>query len=107
MIVWKTKWFLWVWLLIVSSALGQQPEGDLRQVHDPSIIKGGDTYYVFSTRAGIAVRCSNDLIHWRLCGDVFAHLPRSTRPPSLRAIPCFNPVAVLSPQSGCRIAAGL
>ncbi len=31
--------------------------------------------YLFSTRAGIAIRCSKDLIHWRLCGDVFAHLP--------------------------------
>lgn len=49
--------------------------GDVRQVHDPSIIKDGDTYYLFSTRAGIAVRCSKDLTHWRLCGDVFAHLP--------------------------------
>ena len=54
---------------------GQQPEGDIRQVHDPSIIKDGDKYYLFSTRAGIAIRCSKDLIHWRLCGDVFAHLP--------------------------------
>ncbi len=49
--------------------------GDIRQVHDPTIIKEGDTYYLFSTRAGIAVRCSKDLINWRLCGDVFAHLP--------------------------------
>ncbi|HEX5890432.1 MAG TPA: arabinan endo-1,5-alpha-L-arabinosidase [Pyrinomonadaceae bacterium] len=52
-----------------------QIEGDIRQVHDPSIIKDGDTFYVFSTRAGIAIRCSKDLVHWRLCGDVFAHLP--------------------------------
>ena len=50
-------------------------QGDVRQVHDPSIIKEGDTYYLFSTRAGIAIRCSKDLVHWRLCGDVFAHLP--------------------------------
>ena len=50
-------------------------QGDIRQVHDPAIIKEGDTYYLFSTRAGIAVRCSKDLISWRLCGDVFAHLP--------------------------------
>ena len=49
--------------------------GDIRQVHDPTIIKAGDTFYLFSTRAGIAVRCSTDLITWRLCGDVFAHLP--------------------------------
>jgi len=58
----------------------QQPfqdlQGDIRQVHDPAVIKEGDNYYLFSTRAGIAVRCSKDLISWRLCGDVFAHLPQ-------------------------------
>ena len=53
----------------------REPEGDIRQVHDPSIIKEGDTYYLFSTRAGLAIRCSKDLVHWRLCGDVFAHIP--------------------------------
>ena len=50
-------------------------DGDIRQVHDPTIIKEGQTYYLFSTRAGISIRCSTDLIRWRLCGDVFAHLP--------------------------------
>jgi arabinan endo-1,5-alpha-L-arabinosidase len=50
-------------------------QGDIRNVHDPSIIREGDTFYLFSTRAGISVRCSADLIRWRLCGDVFAHLP--------------------------------
>lgn len=50
-------------------------QGDIRQVHDPDIIREGDTYYLFSTRAGIAIRCSKDLSSWRLCGDVFAHLP--------------------------------
>jgi len=52
-----------------------EPQGDIRQVHDPVIIQDGDVYYLFSTRAGIAIRCSKDLISWRLCGDVFAHLP--------------------------------
>jgi arabinan endo-1,5-alpha-L-arabinosidase len=52
-----------------------QLDGDIRQVHDPTIIKEGQTYYLFSTRAGISIRCSTDLIRWRLCGDVFAHLP--------------------------------
>ena len=61
-------------LLAVCLLIAPQ-QGDVRQVHDPSIIKAGDTYYLFSTRAGIAIRCSNDLVQWRLCGDVFAHLP--------------------------------
>ena len=71
-------------LLICSQLYGQtrpalsSPElrGDTRNVHDPSIIREGGTYYLFSTRAGIALRCSEDLIAWRLCGDVFGHLPR-------------------------------
>ena len=69
---------LWLVIALPSLAWQQQTtelEGDIRQVHDPSIIKAGDTFYVFSTRAGIAIRCSKDLVHWRLCGDVFAHLP--------------------------------
>lgn len=78
----KALFFLSV-LLIPLLATGQrtpfrQPpelQGDVRQVHDPTVIKDGDTFYLFSTRAGIAVRCSKDLISWRLCGDVFAHLP--------------------------------
>jgi arabinan endo-1,5-alpha-L-arabinosidase len=62
-------------VLLPVFAWQQQLEGDIRQVHDPSIIKDGDTFYLLSTRAGIAIRCSKDLVHWRLCGDVFAHLP--------------------------------
>ena len=61
--------------LAPQSAMPQQLHGDIRQVHDPAIIKEGETFYLFSTRAGIAIRCSKDLVTWRLCGDVFAHLP--------------------------------
>lgn len=71
-------------LLICSGLDGQmrapspptEVRGDVRNVHDPSIIKEGSTYYLFSTRAGIALRCSEDLVLWRLCGDVFGHLPQ-------------------------------
>ena len=79
------KSLLAFWILLISSAKvwgatapvqPQELQGDIRQVHDPTIIKDGDTYYLFSTRAGIAIRCSKDLINWRLCGDVFAHLPQ-------------------------------
>lgn len=79
-------------LVATSQRPSSQPQpvlqGDVRQVHDPTIIKGGDTYYLFSTRAGIAVRCSKDLVVWRLCGDVFAHLPgwAATDVPGLRGI---------------------
>jgi arabinan endo-1,5-alpha-L-arabinosidase len=50
--------------------------GDVAGTHDPSIIKGGKTWYVFATGktpggGQFAVRCSHDLEHWKLCGRVF------------------------------------
>lgn len=60
----------------VDAARAYELQGDIRQVHDPAVIKDGDTFYLFSTRAGLSVRCSQDLLRWRLCGDVFAHLPQ-------------------------------
>lgn len=77
----KSSVFILLGIATLSAAPHQvqrraiEPRGDTRQVHDPAIICEGDTYYLFSTRAGIAIRCSKDLIEWRLCGDVFAHLP--------------------------------
>lgn len=54
--------------------------GDLT-VHDPSIIKEKNTYYIFCTggrrRSGIIpIRYSTNLLHWTNCGSVFATLPR-------------------------------
>lgn len=53
-------------------------KGNLQPVHDPSIIREGDTYYSFSTDIigqplanFLAMRCSQDKIHWTLCGSVF------------------------------------
>ena len=58
-------------------------EGDLEGVHDPVIVKQGDTYYVFSTNgrpgALIPSRCSQDLRRWSLCGHVFDQLPEWAR----------------------------
>ncbi|HEV2445229.1 MAG TPA: arabinan endo-1,5-alpha-L-arabinosidase, partial [Candidatus Sulfopaludibacter sp.] len=68
----------------LALAAGTAPEilpltGDLEGVHDPAIIKQGGVYYVFSTngRPGnmIPIRCSNDLLAWKLCGHVFDQLP--------------------------------
>ena len=39
--------------------------GIYRQVHDPAIIKAGDTYYVFSTGPRIPTRSSKDLLDWK------------------------------------------
>ena len=63
----------------------QQPHaytlsGDVAGTHDPSIIKEGKTWYVFATGKApdsgqFAIRCSNDLEHWKLCGHVFDAVP--------------------------------
>lgn len=57
-------------------------QGNAR-VHDPSLIKHGKTYYVFSTgspnseinNGNIQIRASNDLKNWRFIGTVFKDIP--------------------------------
>jgi len=44
-------------------------------VHDPAMIKEGDTYYLFSTGPGITYYSSKDLQTWRLVGRVFSNSP--------------------------------
>jgi arabinan endo-1,5-alpha-L-arabinosidase len=63
----------------------QQPQalrlsGDYPITHDPSITREGNTYYVFATTANankgqFPIRCSNDLLAWKLCGYVFDKIP--------------------------------
>lgn len=50
------------------------------EVHDPSMIKAGNTWYVFSSggrRDGsqLPVHCSTDLLTWAPCGHVFDAIP--------------------------------
>jgi arabinan endo-1,5-alpha-L-arabinosidase len=55
--------------------------GDVEGTHDPSILKEGDTWYVFATtterpREGeLPVRCSKDLQRWQRCGYVLPDVP--------------------------------
>lgn len=55
--------------------------GDVSPVLDPSIIRQGSTYYVFSTDANasqggfLPIRCSTDKVSWKACGFVFSALP--------------------------------
>jgi len=55
--------------------------GDLYPIHDPCIIRAGDSYYVFCTTpradapAQIPCYTSADLLHWERAGHVFAELP--------------------------------
>lgn len=53
-------------------------DGAIFFVHDPSIIREGDTYYLFSSGRSmfhIPIRCSKDLRNWAICGDVFSERP--------------------------------
>jgi arabinan endo-1,5-alpha-L-arabinosidase len=82
---WKVFVLLPLFALASSVCSAQEPHvyrlsGDVAGTHDPSIIKEGNTWYVFATgkaREGgqFAVRCSNDLEHWQLCGHVFDAIP--------------------------------
>lgn len=68
-----------------GSSMAQQPQafhltGDFWGTHDPSIIKAGNTWYVFATgkaRDGgqFQIRCSQDLHSWKFCGHVFDQIP--------------------------------
>lgn len=55
--------------------------GDVQGTHDPSIIKEGNTWYLFGTatqrkRDGeLPIRCSNDLHSWKRCGYVLPGIP--------------------------------
>jgi len=72
-------------LLRVGAASAQAPQvyhlaGDYALTHDPSIAKDGATYYVFATGKStdggqFPLRCSEDLVHWRMCGHVFDAIP--------------------------------
>jgi arabinan endo-1,5-alpha-L-arabinosidase len=77
-------------LLFVGLGLGQilrgqepqafQLSGDFWGTHDPSVVKAGDTWYVFATGKAqdggqFQIRCSTDLHAWKLCGHVFDQIP--------------------------------
>jgi arabinan endo-1,5-alpha-L-arabinosidase len=54
-------------------------QGDL-QVHDPAIIREGQTFYIISTGGGrrggvLPIRRSNDLLRWERCSEVFETIP--------------------------------
>jgi len=49
-------------------------EGDIR-VHDPVMVKEGDTYYIFHTGNGVSIKRSVDRIRWENAGRVLDELP--------------------------------
>lgn len=54
-----------------ASSSANAQNGDVTRVHDPAIIKEGDTYYLFTTGRGVPVRTSKDLKTWQSAGRVF------------------------------------
>ena len=73
-------------LLFLPALSAQGPKalplsGDYPGTHDPSIARDGNTYYVFATTSHSAegqfpIRCSHDLLDWKLCGHVFDQVPQ-------------------------------
>lgn len=65
-----------------ASSLNDRLSGDISPVHDPAIIKAGDTYHLFVTghvgsKTGIIPwRTSTDLVNWHYRGPVFSTLPQ-------------------------------
>ena len=72
-------------LLLISIAASWVYAQDVR-VHDPVMIKHGNTYYLFSTGMGISVFSSTDLQHWKPEKAVF-DLPPSW---AVQAVPGFK-----------------
>jgi len=53
--------------------------GDIRRVHDPTIIHQDGVYYLFSTGKGIPIRRSEDMHRWKSVGNVFESFPPWTQ----------------------------
>jgi arabinan endo-1,5-alpha-L-arabinosidase len=65
--------------------------GAVQQVHDPCIIKEGDTYHLFSTGSHVWWRTSPDLKEWELRGGVFSARPAWTHDEIPRADSLWAP----------------
>lgn len=63
--------------LPAPAALPQQLalNGDITEVHDPSLIAANGAYQLFSTGPGLLRRTSSDLRHWTFAGSVFVQNP--------------------------------
>jgi arabinan endo-1,5-alpha-L-arabinosidase len=62
-------------MIVAINSYAQESINSLKgqlNVHDPVMIKQGDTYYVFYTGRGISIKTSKDRINWTNAGRVFA-----------------------------------
>lgn len=71
-----------------ASDVASDRAGDIVGVTDPSVIKQGDAYYVFSSGPGVPIRRSTDLTHWKAVGQAFEGIPdwALARVPDARSI---------------------
>jgi len=79
------KWIV-ILLIILTMDVGAQEYKTGISVHDPVMIKEGDTYYLFATGNGIAVWSSKDMQSWKKEAPVFDAAPIW----ALNAIPGFK-----------------
>lgn len=75
----------------ISGACRYALAGEVRPVHDPCIIKEGDTYHLFCTGPHIWWRTSPDLENWELRGGVFNTIPAWARDEIPRADSLWAP----------------
>jgi arabinan endo-1,5-alpha-L-arabinosidase len=65
--------------ILLGAAVLLALEGDLSPIHDPAIIRAGDTYHVFASNRFAEklapMFCSPDLRRWTFCGNVFDRVP--------------------------------
>lgn len=68
-----------------EGSLNARMRGDIVPVHDPAVIREGDTYYLFATTQEkdgggmIHIRTSKDLVTWTRAGSVFPAMPAWTK----------------------------
>ena len=86
-----------------TASINARMSGDISPVHDPCIIKAGETYYLFCTTGSIEtepgglipIRTSSDLVSWRKTGFVFDTMPQWTHDMVPRARGAWAPDIVL------------
>jgi arabinan endo-1,5-alpha-L-arabinosidase len=77
------RWIAIGALMAAGAAFAQAdaPQGEVRPVHDPVLIREGRVWHVYSTGIGkegqgiLSARASDDLIRWRTVAPPFAALP--------------------------------
>jgi len=66
----KKLTFLLAFLILLAGAASAQ--STKTRVHDPVMIKQGDTYYVFHTGNGVSIKSSKDKVNWENLKPVFS-----------------------------------